>query len=134
LNDNKIGKTNQSGQHWLFCPVLVLEECPFCHKFLAAELITKQEIDTADMLKEKDVFYKLGVPIETGVRIADNPEMFVTYKLGFKCRQCGKEWSKVKVEGITIPKETAEAESEESDYDTEMEEQEEAREEQYAEE
>jgi hypothetical protein len=112
---------------------LVLEECPFCHKFLAAELISKQEIDTADMLKEKDVFYRLGVPVETGERIAANPEMFITYQLGFKCLQCGKEWSKLKVEGVSKPKEYAESEDEESDYDNDRE-QEEAIEEQYSEE
>ena len=112
---------------------MVLEECPFCHKFLAAELVSKQVVDTAEVLKEKDVFYKLGVPVETGERMADNPEMFVTYKLGFKCRQCGKEWSGLKVEGIQAPKEYAETEEEESDNDPQGEE-EEAREEQYAEE
>lgn len=112
---------------------MVLEECPFCHKFLAAELISKQEIDTAEMLKEKDVFYKLGVPVETGERIADNPEMFATFKLGFKCRQCGKEWSKLTIEGVTVPKEYAESEDEGADGDVYREE-EEPGEEQYAEE
>ena len=111
---------------------MALEECPFCHKFLAAELVSKQKIDTADMLKEKDVFYRLGVPVETGERLAENPEMFVTHKLGFKCRQCGKEWSKLKVEGVRMPREYADGEEEESDYDLEREE--EAGEEQYAEE
>ena len=98
---------------------MVLEECPFCHKFLAAELISKLEIDTAEILKEKDVFYKLGVPVETGERMTDNPEMFLTYKLGFKCRQCGKEWSKLKVEGVKTPKDHGESDGEESDYDDE---------------
>ena len=112
---------------------MVSEECPFCHKFLGAELVSKQGIDIADMLKEKDVFYRLGVPVETGERIAENPEMFATYKLGFKCRQCGKEWSKLKIEGIKIPKEYVEGEDEESDYDLERDE-EAVGEEQYAEE
>lgn len=112
---------------------MVLEECPFCHKFLAAELISKQEIDTAEMLKEKDAFYRLGIPVETGERIVDNPEMFVTYKLGFKCRQCGKEWTKLKLESVQVPKEYAETEEEKSDYESDGEE-EETREEQYAEE
>ena len=110
-----------------------MEECPFCHKFLAAELVSKQAIETAEMLKEKDVFFRLGVPVETGERIADNPELFITYKLGFKCHQCGKEWSKLKVESVQVTKEYAESEDEASEYDIEKEE-EEAREEQYAEE
>ena len=116
------------------CLLLALEECPYCHKFLAAELVSKQKIDTADLLKEKDVFYKLGVPVETGERIAENPEMCVAYKLGFKCRQCGKEWSNLKIEGIKFPEEYNESEDEESDYDPDREEDEAAGEQQYAEE
>ena len=96
---------------------MVSEECPYCHKFLGAELVSKQEIDTAEMLKEKDIFYKLGVPVDTGEKIVENPEMFATYKLGFKCRQCGKEWSKLTVEGVRAPKEYVENEDPESDYD-----------------
>lgn len=112
---------------------MVLEECPYCHKFLAAELISKQEIDTAEVLKEKDIFYRMGIPIETGERITDNPEAFLTYKFAYKCRQCGKEWSKLKVEEVQLPKEYAESEAEESDFDADGEE-EEAREQQYADE
>lgn len=113
---------------------MVSEECPYCHKFLGAELVTKQVIDTADILKEKDAFYKLGVPVETGERITENPELFVTYKLGFKCRQCGKEWSKLKLEGVKVPKEYAESEDEETDNDGESDEEEEPADEQFAEE
>ena len=112
--------------------LLVSEECPYCHKFLGAELVSKQEIDTADILKEKDIFYKLGVPVETGERITENPEQFVTYKLGFKCRQCGKEWSKLKLEGVKTPKGYTESEDDEPDYNGESEE--DPEEEQFAEE
>lgn len=101
---------------------MVSEECPYCHKFLGAELVTKQEIDTANILKEKDAFYRLGVPVETGEKMVENPEMFVTYKLGFKCRQCGKEWSNFKVEGVKVPRESAEGEDEVSDFDVEVDE------------
>src|SRR3989441_11708551 len=60
---------------------LVLEECPFCHKFLAAELLSKEEIDTTEALKEKDAFFKMGITIETGERIADHPDAFITSRL-----------------------------------------------------
>jgi len=110
---------------------LVSEECPFCQKFLAAELLSKEEVDTAETLKEKDVFFKMGLTIETGERVADHPEAFVTYRLGYRCRDCGKEWTKFRVREVGIPKEYVEDEEEKTDYDMEREE-EDAREEQYA--
>jgi len=110
---------------------LVLEECPFCHKFLAAELLSKEEVDTAETLKEKDVFFKMGLTIETGERVADHPEAFITYRFAYRCRDCGKEWTKFRVREVGIPKEYVEDEEEKTDYDAGNEE-EEAREEQYA--
>jgi hypothetical protein len=112
---------------------LVLEECPFCHKFLAGELLSKEEIDTAEALKEKDAFFRMGITIETGERIADHPEGFITYRYLYKCKDCQKEWSKFKVQEVAIPKEYVEEEEEKTEYDADKEE-EEAREEQYAQE
>ena len=110
---------------------MVLEECPFCHKFLAAELLSKEEIDTAETLNEKDAFFRMGITIETGERVADHPEAFITYRFVYKCRDCGKEWSKLKIREVGLPREYAEDEEEKTDYDAAKEE-EEAREEQYA--
>lgn len=110
---------------------MVLEECPFCHKFLAAELLSKEETDTAEALKEKDALFKMGISIETGERVADHPEVFVTYRFAYRCRECGKEWAKFKVREVGIPREDVEDEEEKTDYDAEREE-ENAREEQYA--
>ena len=113
---------------------MVLEECPFCHKFLAGELMAKQEVNTGEVLKEKDVFFRLGLSIDTGERVADHPEAFVTHKFVYRCKDCGKEWSKYKVEEVDLPKEDAEYAVDEmgkteEDADQEAEE---AREEQYA--
>jgi hypothetical protein len=110
---------------------LVLEECPFCHKFLAAELLSKEEIDTAEALKEKDAFFKMGITIETGERVADHPEAFIAYRFAYKCRDCGKEWNKFKIREVGVPREYAEDEEEKTDYDLGKED-EDAREEQYA--
>jgi hypothetical protein len=109
---------------------LVLEECPFCHKFLAAELLTKSEVDTSDALKEKDAFFKVGITVETGERIADHPEAFITYRYSYRCRDCGKEWARLKVREVGILREYLEDEEEKTDDDADTEE--EAREEQYA--
>jgi len=110
---------------------LVLEECPFCHKFLAAELLSKEEIDTAEALKEKDAFFKMGITIETGERVADHPEAFTAYRFAYKCRDCGKEWNKFKIREVGVPREYAEDEEDRADYDAGKED-EDAREEQYA--
>ena len=110
---------------------MVLEECPFCHKFLAAELLSKEGVDTGDALREKDAFFRMGVTVETGERIADHPEAFITYRYLYRCKDCGKEWSKFKVQEVGIPREYPEDEDEKTDYDADKEE-EEAREEQYA--
>src|SRR5467141_392901 len=82
---------------------LVLEECPFCHKFLAAELLSKEEIDTTEALKEKDAFFKMGITIETGERVADHPEAFSTSRFAYRCKECGKEWAKFSVREIETP-------------------------------
>jgi len=108
-----------------------LEECPFCHKFLAGELLSKEEIDTAEALKEKDAFFKMGISIETGERVADNPEAFITYRFVYKCGDCGKEWNKFRIRETGGPREYAEDEEEKIDYDAGKEE-EDPREEQYA--
>jgi hypothetical protein len=110
---------------------LVLEECPFCHKFLAGELMSKEVVDTAEALKEKDALFKMGITIETGERIADHPGAFVTYRFAYRCRECGKEWNKFKVRDVEVPREYVEDEEEKTDYDADGED-EDAREEQYA--
>jgi len=110
---------------------LVLEECPFCHKFLAAELVSKTEVDTGEVLKEKDIFFRLGLAIDTGERVADHPEAFITYKFTYRCLDCGKEWDKFKIREVEVPKEFVEDEEEKSDFDADRE-AEDAREEEYA--
>ena len=109
---------------------MVLEECPFCHKFLAVELLSKEAIDTTEALKEKDAFFKMGITIETGERVADHPEAFITNRFAYRCRDCGKEWTKFSVREAG-PREYVEDEEEKTNYDAGTEE-EDVREEQYA--
>ena len=112
---------------------MVLEECPFCHKFLVAELLSKAEIDTAEALKEKDAFFKMGITIETGERVVDHPEAFITYRFAYRCRDCGKEWTRFGVREAGIPGEYGEddeEEEEETDYNAGKDE-EDTKEEQY---
>ena len=111
---------------------MVSEECPFCHKFLAGELMSKEEVDTAEALKEKDAFFKMGITIETGERVADHPEAFITSRFAYRCKECGKEWAKFSVREVETPGEYIEDGEEKTDYDAGKEEEEDVREEQYA--
>ncbi len=116
---------------------MVLHECPFCHKLFAAQPVSKEQVGSDEVTKWIDVdpikrehyrrgmFGNLGVVTEPGVRferIADHPEDFITYKLTYRCKDCGKEWSKFSVKEVDIPKQYVEAEEEKTDYDAEKEE------------
>ena len=93
--------------------------------------MSKEKIGAAEALKEKDALFKMGITIEAGERIADHPEAFVAYRFAYKCRECGKEWNKFNVREVEVPQEYAEDEAERTDYDA-VQEDDDAREEQYA--
>jgi hypothetical protein len=73
----------------------------------------------------------LGLSEDEKQAVAMRPEAFITYKSLYKCKHCGKEWTKLHVEEKPIPREYLEDKEEKTDYDAHLEE-EEAREEQYA--
>ncbi len=106
------------------------EECPFCHKFLGAELLSREEADTREVLKEKDLFLKTGLTVEAGERIAEHPDSFVTYKFAYRCRECGKEWARFQIRKVEISKEYVEDEELNVDRESDAEAEEE-REEEY---
>jgi len=72
-----------------------------------------------------------GPTAEERAAVAMRPEAFLTFRETYKCKHCGKEWAKLSVEEIPLPREYVEDEEEKTDYDAHVEE-EEAREEQYA--
>ena len=93
--------------------------------------MSKEEIDTAEALKEKDAFFKMGITIETGERVADHPEAFVTSRFAYRCGECGKDWTKFRVREVGVHREYVEDEEEKTDYD-EAKDEEDAREEPYS--
>jgi len=136
---------------------LVLRECPFCHRPLEARLLSKEEIDSADAAKVVDFPLEMS-PVRgitqgglmpattTGVMgsvigldesdrnaIASHPEAFLTYKMSYRCKHCGKEWTKISVETKYFPRDYVIDEEEKTDADAETE-AEEAREGEYVEE
>jgi hypothetical protein len=127
---------------------MVLHECPFCHRLFEAQLLSKEQVDSSESTRVGDfpltgsMFggitwggYSKG-PLILGLSevhkdgIARNPQAFITYKLSYKCKHCGTEWSKLSVEEKPIPREYLVDDQEKTDYDADVEE-EEAREEEY---
>ncbi len=122
---------------------MVLKECPLCHRPFEAQLLSKEQIDASEVTKQGDFFVEgstgvLGTQVHRPVmgpeisieRIADHPEAYITYKLTYRCKHCGKEWSKLEVQEVGLSKEYVKDEEEKTEYDAERE-AEEAREEEY---
>jgi hypothetical protein len=134
---------------------MVLRECPFCHRPFEALLLSKEEIDSSEATKMGDFPVEMG-PVtgitQGGLRpytatgmfglvigldesdkdaIALHPEAFLTYKMTYRCKHCGKEWTRISVEKKPLPRGYVIDEEEKTDADAEAE-TEEAREEEYA--
>lgn len=109
---------------------LVLESCPFCHRPFAAEQFSREQVDssTEDMLKDPS---RIG-----SGRYARNwkptpVEFFATFKVLYRCKHCGREWSKTETVEREVERKVAGPEqASEADVAREAEE---AREEQEAE-
>ena len=131
---------------------MVLRECPFCRRPFDAELLSKEHVDSSEWAKAGDFPVEnsmltgqateggfvigpdpliFGLSQDEKEAVAMRPEAFITYKALYRCKHCGKEWTKLSVEKILIPRAYVEAEREKTDYDAHLEE-EEAREEEYA--
>ena len=111
-----------------------MEECPYCHRPFAAEEISKEQVDSHI---SKDPL----APMEParGGRNApwrgptDYPgKDFITYKVLYRCKHCGKEWSKMSEKTVDVPRSYVIDEEDEAQEAKEREEVEEAREEQWA--
>jgi ribosomal protein L37AE/L43A len=78
----------------------LLHECPFCHKHFAAELISRDHVDTSE-LKAED--FPMVRPPMRGPSLGLRPvtEVYVTFKLNYRCKHCGREWSKISTEEYT---------------------------------
>lgn len=128
-------------------PKMVLRECPFCHRPFEAELLSKKPVDSSEVAKIGNFppgltggmratgpgrnLLILGLTDDRRKAVAMHPEAFITYQLNYRCKHCGKEWTKISVEEKQIPREYLEDDREKTDYDAHVEE-EEAREEEYA--
>ena len=130
---------------------MVLRECPFCHRPFEAEVLSKEEVDSTEATKVGDFPVKtsfltgkttqggftaqgsllLGLSEDERTAVAMRPEVFITYKLSYECKHCGKRWTKLEVEKKALPRAYVVDEEEATDYDAHVEE-EKAKEEEYA--
>jgi hypothetical protein len=96
---------------------MVLEECPFCHRLLAAEKISKEQVDsnTQGLLKDPRTFESGVKVLPAGRRNIPVPDIFapspvqyfITYKILYRCKHCGKEWTKTSTEENEIARSDA---------------------------
>ena len=108
---------------------MVLRECPFCHRPFEAELLAKEQVDSNELTKARDFPLEknpitgqvtqggvlmtegpliIGLSEEEKNTVATRPEAFVVYKLTYRCKHCGKEWSKLSTEEKPLPREYVE--------------------------
>ena len=100
----------------------VLHECPYCHRVEAAQVISKTPVDSS-MLQPQDLPDRnRGVFIATRQRNLEPMEVdpksateVTAYKVDYRCKHCGREWSRTVTEDVKIPEEYAEYEDEDRD-------------------
>ena len=117
---------------------MVLEECPYCHKLFVAEEVSKEEVDSnisKDPLAPEEPAWIAVNPRSAPRRLGptDYPgKDFITYKVLYRCKHCGKEWTKMSEKTVDVPRSYVEDEEDEAQEAREREEVEEAKEEQLA--
>lgn len=89
---------------------MVLEECPFCHRLLVAEQISKEEVDFNEegMLGNPPKMIGTGRRREQARLYEPAPvSLFTSYKVTYRCKHCGEEWSKTHSEEKDIARRDA---------------------------
>jgi ribosomal protein L44E len=108
---------------------MVLGECPFCHRLLAAEQVSKEEVDSSITVDQREPARIAAGRYTPTKGPTDYPaEDLITYKLTFRCKHCGKEWTKLSNKEVDLPRSYVLGEEEKTEYDAE---EEGAREEEY---
>jgi hypothetical protein len=86
---------------------LVLGECPFCHKLLAAKEISKAQVDS-DVVANEPALPRIAVrhkPLKEAPQVGVPGRISLLYKITYQCKHCGKEWTKLSEEDVEIPHE-----------------------------
>ena len=85
---------------------MILEICPYCHRPFEAKAIASEEVDASDLTRE-EITPKSTEPRPPFIRGHVGPrapEAVLTYK----CKHCGKEWSKIETKDGRLPEEYSE--------------------------
>ena len=85
-----------------------MEECPYCHKFFAAEQISKDEVDSN--ISRNPLAPEEAARIATRYTRYYDPGLghtryqdVITYQKHYRCKHCGKEWTKMSEKVLKVP-------------------------------
>jgi len=88
---------------------MVLGECPYCHRPFEGELLSREPIDSNEVLTRAR-------------RSGPKAEAYLTYKEAYRCRHCAKTWMRIKVEKVGLSPQYIQDSTEKSEYDADVEE------------
>lgn len=85
---------------------MVFDECPFCHRPFSAERVSREEVDsnTEGLLLEPP---RMGIGRGPRSPAPSPVEIFLTYKTTYRCKHCGKEWTRTSEDEKSIPRDKA---------------------------
>jgi len=100
---------------------------------MAAELVSKKQVDANLMDRPSDFPNAEDVrrvstagrmdAVAGSIAAVDRPtpapksEQVMAFKFTYKCKHCGKEWSKVSTQDVQVPREYVEGEEEKTELD-----------------
>jgi len=92
---------------------IIGNECPFCHRPFSAQLISKDKVDTSlEAPKPESGGTIVGRQLTSRY---SHGEDSVTYKLTYRCKHCGKEWTKLSEKEVEVPRGYVESEYEQEE-------------------
>jgi hypothetical protein len=88
---------------------MVLDEGPYCHRPFDAEVLSKEPIDSNDVLMKSS-------------RLGPKADAYLTYQETYRCKHCTKTWTRIQGEKVGLSPEYVQTSTEKSEYDTDVEE------------
>ncbi len=95
------------------CPLPIpSHECPFCHRPFSAELVSKEKLDSSMVVPEPAEKIQIGRDLTSPL---SRSEDWIGYKLTYRCKHCGKEWTRTSEKEVELPRSYVENEYKDAD-------------------